>query len=75
MKLCKHDSLGLPPLRTSVELAEEFGITKRALEARLRLHDGPKPIRRHRGWDAGTRVYYNPTEVRAWWAAIHTEAA
>lgn len=52
------------PLLTTREFATEFGIERRSLGAILRKATGaPKPAL-HTMRD----VYYDPTEVRRWWA-------
>ncbi len=54
------------PLRSLDELAQEFGITKRALVSLLAHRDGPKPIYRTGGSATNRQTYYDPKKVREW---------
>lgn len=57
-----------PPLRTLVELAEEFCIPWRQLSGYLIADpDAPKPVLNNRS--ARKRAtWFNPQEMRKWWA-------
>lgn len=60
------------PLRSLRELAEEFGVAHKTLQAKLgRCKDAPRPI-----YSTGSsktispqNTWYDPDEVRAWWLA------
>lgn len=65
------------PLRSLRELAEEFGVPHKTLQAKLaRCKDAPRPI--YSTGDSKTtsqrNTWYDPHAVRAWWAA-HQKAA
>lgn len=57
------------PLRNLRELAEEFGVPHKTLQAKLaRCKGAPKPI-----YNTGSQqrnTWYDPQEVRSWWATI-----
>ncbi len=58
------------PLRTFVEMAEEFGLTCGQLAAHFGHSSHPVPKARvtHKGTaTTNSKSYYNPEEVRAWW--------
>lgn len=59
------------PLRTFRELAEEFGVSMPKLASELGKHSGPKPKIVHRHGGTHTNAWYDPVEMRAWWAKIH----
>lgn len=61
------------PLRSTQELAEEFGVSTKALAAFMRQHaDAPKPnlTRKDRGLKMS---WYEPDKVRAWWKKLQVE--
>lgn len=64
------------PLRSLRELAEEFGVPHKTLQAKLaRCKDAPKPLY-STGYHKTTsqrNTWYDPQEVRAWWAAMTKE--
>lgn len=57
-----------PPLRTMGEMAEEFGVSARALSA-LVWHDpnAPKPKYRVGSHTASKSTWIEPNALRAWW--------
>lgn len=59
-----------PPLRTLAEMAEEFGVTPKSLGGLLRAPQWspPSPKFNHHSIATGTAKYFDPTEMRAWWA-------
>ena len=64
------------PLRNLRELADEFGVAHKTLQAKLSLcKDAPKP--RYRTGSSKTasqqNTWYDPDEVHAWWAALTKE--
>jgi hypothetical protein len=61
------------PLRSGKELAEEFGLTKNRFNGLMRRKDAPKPKLKHKSDDAGSNTWYDPKEVRSWWANIKNE--
>jgi hypothetical protein len=63
----------LPPLRTFTELHEEFGVKRNVFSAALRDENAPKPIMVKKNASAGTNSWYNPIEVRKWWAGRQLE--
>ena len=66
------------PLRNLRELAEEFGVPHKTLQAKLaRCKDAPKPRYNTGSWKATSQsnTWYDPAEVRAWWAAMTKEQA
>jgi hypothetical protein len=66
---------GRVPLRTSRELAEEFGVTTHAFALSLaHAADAPKPVLVKKG-NAHAANWYNPKEVRAWWSKRKEAAA
>lgn len=64
------------PLRSLRELAEEFGVPHKTLQVKLaRCKGAPKP-RYSTGYHKTTsqrNTWYDPQEVRAWWAALTKE--
>ena len=61
------------PLRSLRELAEEFGVAHKTLQAKLsRCKDAPKP--RYSTGSSKTasqqNTWYDPDEVRAWWRGL-----
>ena len=64
------------PLRSLRELAEEFGVPHKTLQAKLaRCKDAPKPIYSTGDHKTASQrnTWYDPQEVRAWWAAMTKE--
>ena len=64
------------PLRSLRELAEEFGVQHKTLQAKLaRCKDAPRPIYSTGHWKTSSQrnTWYDPQEVRAWWAALTKE--
>lgn len=64
------------PLRSLRELAEEFGVPHKTLQAKLaRCKNAPQPI--YSTGDQKTasqrNTWYDPQEVRRWWAAMTKE--
>lgn len=59
------------PLRSFRELAEEFGVSMPKLATELAKHPGPKAKLVHRHGGTHTNAWYDPAEMRAWWANIH----
>lgn len=57
------------PLRTLIELAEEFGVTHGSLRKRLADRDGPK-CKRSGANTSGHKNYYEPSLVRKWWKEV-----
>lgn len=53
-------------LRSSKELAEEFGITSQQLSGYLTSHKGPKHVVR----PSPSCAYFDAAQVRAWWAEV-----
>jgi hypothetical protein len=61
------------PLRNLRELADEFGVAHKTLQAKLSLcKDAPKP--RYSTGSSKTssqqNTWYDPDEVRAWWRGL-----
>ena len=58
------------PLRSTRELADEFGVSLPKLASELAKNPGPKPklVNRHGG---RSDSWYDPAEMRAWWAKLH----
>lgn len=66
------------PLRNLRELAEEFGVSHKTLQVKLaRCKDAPKPIYSTGNQKTASQrnTWYDPQEVRAWWAAMTQEQA
>ena len=64
------------PLRSLRELAEEFGVPHKTLQAKLaRCKDAPRPLYStgHQKTASQRNTWYDPQEVRAWWAALTKE--
>lgn len=64
-----------PPMRTLVEMAEEFGVTPSALTHAVHADPaGPRPSLRHHRHQAGSisNTWYDPGPLRRWWAARKT---
>lgn len=59
------------PLRSFRELAEEFGVSPATLRGLLAHHPGPEPKFTHRGLRTPSCAWYDPAEMRAWWAKLH----
>lgn len=60
------------PLRSLRELADEFGVTHKTLQAKLsRCKDAPRPIFSTGDNKTASQrnTWYDPQEVRAWWKA------
>jgi hypothetical protein len=57
-----------PPLRTTKELATEFGIPIQQLVRAIHSHAGPEPVLRNPG--SAHAFWYNPVEVRKWWKKL-----
>lgn len=73
MKLGKkfhHDRKAFPPMRTSKELADEFGIAHRVLVTLLCREDAPQPGLKYRHTNQTRDSWYDPDAVRRWYAAI-----
>lgn len=69
------DRVPRKPLRTSAEMAEEFGIPHRSLVSAMNVDPaGPRP-------EAGVRTaatgahWYRPELVRSWWSKRQDRAA
>jgi Zn-dependent peptidase ImmA (M78 family) len=61
------------PLRSLRELADEFGVPYKTLQAKLaRCKDAPKPIYSTGSSKTASQqnTWYDPDEVRAWWASL-----
>jgi hypothetical protein len=66
------------PLRTTEEMASEFGVPAASLRAKLGHDvDSPKPKldNRNRCTGAGRRVWYDQDEIRAWWMRSNVEVS
>ena len=61
------------PLRTTQELADEFGVPIGLLSSRLKTNDGPKP-QLQQYTSAGRKSFYRLNEMRTWWASLPPEA-
>ena len=64
------------PLRNLRELAEEFGVPHKTLQAKMaRCKDAPKPIYSTRDYRTSSQrnTWYDPQQVRTWWAALTKE--
>ncbi len=62
------------PLRTATELAEEFGVSVTALGGALTANGAPKPrLRNTSSARIHSNTWYDPEEVRRWWAARSTK--
>lgn len=64
------------PLRSLRELADEFGVPHKTLQAKLaRCKDAPRPIYStgHHKTASQRNTWYASQEVRAWWAAMTKE--
>lgn len=59
------------PLRALRELADEFGVSVPKLSSELAKHPGPKPQIVHRHGGSCSNSWYDPAEMRTWWAKIH----
>ena len=59
-----------PPLRTIQEMAEELGLTMAQLRAFMAhsKHNPPAPAIKHRPASTPCKTYYDPGQVREWWA-------
>jgi hypothetical protein len=66
----KEDRIHRKPLRTFKEMAEEFGVSERALAAYLGAKNGPRPEIRSTGNLSVSRSWYDPAEMRRWWKSI-----
>jgi hypothetical protein len=66
----KADRIHRKPLRTFKEMAEEFGVSERALVVFLGTRGGPKPEIRSTGNCTVSRTWYDPEEMRRWWKSI-----
>jgi hypothetical protein len=61
------------PLRSLRELAEEFSVEHRTLQAKLsRCKGAPRPIYSTGNHKTASQrnTWYDPDEVRAWWASL-----
>lgn len=62
---------GGEPLKTFVEMAEEFKLHPQALKGEMRDSKipYPKPVQKYRSTPGGepNRTYYKPSEMRRWW--------
>ena len=61
------------PLRSLRELAEEFGVPHKTLQAKLAwCKDAPKPLYKTGSGKTTTQqnTWYDPDEVRAWWRGL-----
>lgn len=72
--LVKRRGQHRPPCRNLSELAEEFGIKRRALMGMISSaardnKQPPKPVFFKNTRQYGVVNYYNHAEFRAWWAA------
>ena len=61
------------PLRTLKECAEEHGLHPVVFGRLLKQEGGPAPSFVNTS-SANRTVWYNPIEVRAWWAGLPPEA-
>lgn len=62
------------PLRTTTEMADEFGVD-RSLLGRLLKKDPAAPTPRVNSRSATVKnLWYDPREVRKWWATRKAEA-
>ena len=64
-----------PPLRSTQELADEFGIPLRSLIGFLKNRNGPQAVfvvryNSRRSGNGPQRTYYNHVEARRWWAGV-----
>lgn len=57
------------PLRSSKELAEEFGVPTKTLANLLRMKAGPDRILAIKGV-SGDSSWYDPEAVRKWWKTL-----
>ena len=62
-----------PPLRTTKEMADEFGISFARLSGLISTHKGaPTPIfKRHGVVKGAINNWYNPAEMRAWYNSLN----
>lgn len=61
------------PLRNLRELADEFGVPHKTLQAKLgRRKDAPRPIYRTGSSKTASQqnTWYDPDEVRKWWKGL-----
>lgn len=66
----RNKGVGGGPKRTLDEMAEEFGVKKYTLVARLRDHGGPKPVIRQNAQLVRHTTWYDPKAMRAWWNSL-----
>ena len=62
------------PLRTFIEMAEEFGVPPAALRQLLWRKSGPKPELKHVGNFVHSNVWYEPVAMRKWWKTVDRAA-
>lgn len=60
------------PLRSTTELAEEFGVSVKRLSGVLGGYDGPKAILKNRNASFGN-AWFDPVEMRTWWNSLPVE--
>jgi hypothetical protein len=74
MKLTRKTQHHLPPLRTTQEMADEFGVTVAQLTSALAKDTAraPKSVHTYKGGGKSaysSRTYWVPGPLRVWWRA------
>lgn len=68
-KRIRQQTKARPPLRSIKELAEELNVAHMALSRQMHADpEGPRPMYRTGASGENRNTWYNPKEVRAWWA-------
>lgn len=68
-KLGIHCKTKRPPTLSITELAKEFGVTYSVITGHIsKDKSAPKPVLKTKGTVRNT--YYNPKEMREWWAKL-----
>jgi len=67
VRMLDYKGRGRKPLRTLREMADEFGITPKALARYIYLRGGPQSHMKTKRLDT-SNTWYEPGELRTWWA-------
>lgn len=61
----------IAPMRTLKEMANEFGVSMMTLRSQIANRNGPKGVAR--GNDSTRNHWYDPKDMRAWWASVQNK--